>query len=55
MLALAGDTTPPGRKLCRCLDYYHQQYLSGNKNPNGYCPDHGTGVSCPIGVVSADG
>jgi len=20
------------------------------KNPNGYCPDHGTGVSCPIGV-----
>jgi peptide-methionine (S)-S-oxide reductase len=34
---------------------YHQQYLSGNKNPYGYCPDHGTGVSCPIGVVSADG
>jgi len=27
---------------------YHQQYLF--KNPNGYCPDHGTGVSCPIGV-----
>ena len=27
---------------------YHQQYLS--KNPNGYCPDHGTGVACPIGV-----
>ena len=34
---------------------YHQQYLSSNKNPHGYCPDHGTGVSCPIGVVSADG
>jgi peptide-methionine (S)-S-oxide reductase len=34
---------------------YHQQYLSSNKNPNGYCPDHGTGVSCPIGVVRADG
>lgn len=34
---------------------YHQQYLSGNKNPNGYCPDHGTGVSCPVGVVRADG
>jgi peptide-methionine (S)-S-oxide reductase len=34
---------------------YHQQYLSSGKNPNGYCPDHGTGVSCPIGVVSADG
>ena len=21
-----------------------------DKNPNGYCPDHGTGVACPIGV-----
>ncbi len=27
---------------------YHQQYLS--KNPGGYCPDHSTGVSCPIGL-----
>ncbi len=27
---------------------YHQQYLA--KNPNGYCPDHGTGVACPIGL-----
>jgi peptide-methionine (S)-S-oxide reductase len=27
---------------------YHQQYL--DKNPWGYCPDHGTGVSCPIGL-----
>jgi peptide-methionine (S)-S-oxide reductase len=27
---------------------YHQQYLA--KNPNGYCPDHSTGVSCPIGL-----
>jgi len=34
---------------------YHQQYLAPTKNPNGYCPDHGTGVSCPIGVVKADG
>jgi len=25
---------------------YHQQYL--DKNPNGYCPDHGTGVACPL-------
>jgi peptide-methionine (S)-S-oxide reductase len=32
---------------------YHQQYLSSGKNPHGYCPDHGTGVSCPIGVVKA--
>jgi peptide-methionine (S)-S-oxide reductase len=34
---------------------YHQQYLSSGKNPHGYCPDHGTGVSCPIGVVTASG
>jgi peptide-methionine (S)-S-oxide reductase len=27
---------------------YHQQYL--HKNPFGYCPHHGTGVSCPVGV-----
>jgi peptide-methionine (S)-S-oxide reductase len=26
---------------------YHQQYLA--KNPFGYCPDHSTGVACPIG------
>jgi peptide-methionine (S)-S-oxide reductase len=31
---------------------YHQQYLA--KNPAGYCPDHSTGVSCPVGLgVSA--
>ena len=29
---------------------YHQQYLA--KNPNGYCGIGGTGVSCPVGVVS---
>jgi peptide-methionine (S)-S-oxide reductase len=34
---------------------YHQQYLSDAKNPHGYCPDHGTGVACPVGVVRADG
>ena len=27
---------------------YHQQYLA--KNPAGYCPDHATGVACPIGL-----
>jgi peptide-methionine (S)-S-oxide reductase len=27
---------------------YHQQYLA--KNPNGYCPDHSTGVACPTGL-----
>ena len=30
---------------------YHQQYLA--KNPRGYCGLDGTGVSCPIGPVSA--
>jgi peptide-methionine (S)-S-oxide reductase len=28
---------------------YHQQYL--HKNPAGYCPDHSTGVSCPVGLT----
>jgi peptide-methionine (S)-S-oxide reductase len=27
---------------------YHQQYL--HKVPNGYCPAHGTGVACPVGL-----
>jgi peptide-methionine (S)-S-oxide reductase len=31
---------------------YHQQYLA--KNPHGYCGLGGTGVSCPVGVASAD-
>ncbi|MFE3414361.1 peptide-methionine (S)-S-oxide reductase MsrA [Streptomyces mirabilis] len=46
---------------------YHQQYLSGSKNPDGYCGLGGTGVrlstpsesnrgaSCPTGVASAPG
>ncbi len=34
---------------------YHQQYLADTKNPNGYCPDHGTGVACPVGIARADG
>ncbi len=29
---------------------YHQQYL--HKNPAGYCPDHSTGVSCPVGLFT---
>jgi peptide-methionine (S)-S-oxide reductase len=27
---------------------YHQQYL--HKVPGGYCPNHSTGVSCPVGL-----
>src|SRR4051794_17678670 len=31
---------------------YHQQYLA--KVPNGYCGIGGTGLSCPVGVASAE-
>jgi peptide-methionine (S)-S-oxide reductase len=31
---------------------YHQQYLA--KNPGGYCGLGGTGVSCPVGIVSSE-
>ncbi len=31
---------------------YHQQYLA--KNPDGYCGLGGTGVTCPVGVASAE-
>ena len=27
---------------------YHQQYLA--KNPAGYCPNHSTGIACPVGL-----
>ncbi len=30
---------------------YHQQYLA--KNPDGYCGLGGTGLSCPVGVVTS--
>ena len=39
--------------LCDEARYYHQQYLY--KNPNGYCPAHSTGVSCPIGLGVSTG
>jgi peptide-methionine (S)-S-oxide reductase len=29
---------------------YHQQYLA--KNPGGYCGHGGTGVACPVGIVT---
>jgi peptide-methionine (S)-S-oxide reductase len=31
---------------------YHQQYLA--KNPGGYCGLGGTGVGCPVGVMSTE-
>jgi peptide-methionine (S)-S-oxide reductase len=33
---------------------YHQQYLSSDKNPNGYCGVGGTGVSCLVGIARAE-
>jgi len=31
---------------------YHQQYLA--RNPDGYCGLGGTGISCPVGLTTAD-
>ncbi|MDY7087504.1 MAG: peptide-methionine (S)-S-oxide reductase MsrA [Actinomycetota bacterium] len=33
---------------------YHQQYLSSDKNPNGYCNHGPNGMTCPIGVARAN-
>jgi peptide-methionine (S)-S-oxide reductase len=30
---------------------YHQQYLSSQKNPNGYCNHGPNGMTCPVGVA----
>ncbi|MFI7588618.1 peptide-methionine (S)-S-oxide reductase MsrA [Spongisporangium articulatum] len=48
-----GSITTEGRPASEAGEFfyaegYHQQYLY--KVPNGYCPDHGTGVSCPVGL-----
>ena len=46
-------TTAHIAELCsQFAEDYHQQYLY--KVPNGYCPDHSTGVSCPVGLLKAD-
>jgi peptide-methionine (S)-S-oxide reductase len=41
----------PAGELYHAEDY-HQQYLQ--RVPNGYCGHGGTGVSCPVGLVSAE-
>jgi len=45
-------TTAQIAELCsQSAEDYHQQYLY--KVPNGYCPDHSTGVACPVGILPA--
>ena len=34
---------------------YHQQYLSPQKNPHGYCGMGGTGVACAVGLGVREG
>ena len=53
-----GEITTEGRPAADAGPFYyaeadHQQYL--HKVPWGYCPDHGTGVSCPIGLGVSTG
>jgi peptide-methionine (S)-S-oxide reductase len=33
---------------------YHQQYLSSDKNPNGYCNHGPNGMTCPIGIAKTE-
>ena len=42
------DRDRAGRGAFYYAEDYHQQYL--HKVPNGYCPDHSTGVCCPVGL-----
>jgi len=50
--AIATEITGPPAPAFFFAEEYHQQYL--DKNPNGYCGIGGTGVSCPIGLASAE-
>ena len=47
-------TTQVAEPCSQSAEDYHQQYLSDAKNPYGYCPAHGTGVACPVGLMRAD-
>jgi peptide-methionine (S)-S-oxide reductase len=33
---------------------YHQQYLASTKNPNGYCGIGPNGLTCPVGIATAE-
>ena len=47
--AIATEIAPAGEFYF--AEDYHQQYLA--KNPRGYCGHGGTGVSCPVGLGTA--
>jgi peptide-methionine (S)-S-oxide reductase len=48
-----GPITTEIRKLDKFYyaEDYHQQYLSSQKNPNGYCNHGPNGMTCPVGVA----
>jgi peptide-methionine (S)-S-oxide reductase len=46
--AITSEIAPAGEYYY--AEDYHQQYLA--KNPDGYCGLGGTGVSCPVGLVT---
>ena len=50
-----GEITTEIGKLDRYYyaEDYHQQYLE--KNPGGYCGIGPNGLTCPVGVASAEG
>ena len=57
----SGEHTPPGSLVepgflvaeppTTVAEDYHQQYLSDQKNPNGYCNHGPNGLTCPVGVA----
>jgi peptide-methionine (S)-S-oxide reductase len=48
-----GDITTEIGKLDQFYyaEDYHQQYLSSQKNPGGYCNHGPNGLTCPVGVA----
>jgi peptide-methionine (S)-S-oxide reductase len=48
-----GEITTEIRKLGEYYyaEDYHQQYLSSQKNPYGYCNHGPNGMTCPVGVA----
>jgi peptide-methionine (S)-S-oxide reductase len=51
-----GDITTEIRPLdgLYFAEDYHQQYLSSDKNPGGYCNHGPNGMTCPVGVARTE-